>query len=84
MGILQTIGRLFRNAPARNQKPERQPRIVPPGHQEAVEEHLARAGLYIERRNQHIPELAPDQFGADLAAMQGSVRRLDNNSSMLQ
>jgi hypothetical protein len=55
----------------------------------AVEDDLDRHfKAKIERRNQHIPELRPDQFNHDLAAIHRgrphNPRRPENNNAMLQ
>ncbi len=45
-----------------------QTRSLPPGHYEAVEEHLRRTGMRIENQRSPFPTFRPDQFGADIGA----------------
>jgi hypothetical protein len=55
----------------------------------SVEDNLDRYfGLSIERRNQHIPVLRPDQFDRDVGSTRnariGNPRRIENNTTSLQ
>jgi hypothetical protein len=57
----------------------KRPRILPPGHQKAVEENLRRKGLRIERRNSHIPVWSAGQFDREVAASETAhLRRFDD------
>ena len=57
----------------------KRPRMVPPGHQKAVEENLDRMGLRVERRNSHIPVWSAGQFDREVAASETAhLRRFDD------
>lgn len=82
--IKNLVRRLIDKATDRNPQATRRPKIVlPRAHQAALEEHLRRVGLRIERPNSHIPVLRHDQFNADIAGRRPKPR-LDNNSDCLR
>lgn len=81
------LRRFFASAVADNAT-TKMPFLRTPLYMNVVERQLDRKfGLSIERRNQHIPILAPDQVDRDLTSMQNMHqrnRRIETNTSALQ
>lgn len=68
----------------------KKPNVRTPWYMAEVEDNLDRYfGMKIERRNTHIPVLAPDQFNRDLGSTRSAnsrahnPRRLDTNTDYL-